>query len=121
MQIQGLAILMSLGPIQLASDEGPAVRRVIHRRGATRRGDARELRQELAATLSYELRQIRVVISEIEKRARRRELLPLKEHRRLRQQQQQRGERTIAARARLLMKPAARTAVGHLIVILGED
>ena len=62
------------------------------------------------------------VIGEIHERRRGGEFLPLKEHRRARRQQPQRGHRAIHARARELMHAlaAARRSVGDLIVVLEE-
>src|SRR3954464_4122037 len=63
------------------------------------------------------------MIGKVEERTRGREFLSLKEHRRARPEQEERGERPVAARRGELMQPAATRGVGHLIVILdkGDD
>src|ERR1043166_6704906 len=121
MEIQCFAVRRALGPIELASGERLPVGRIIHGIRPIRRTETRELRHKIATSGANDLGEIRMVIGEIQERARRGKLLALKKHRRLRQQQQQRGECSIPTRTRLLVEPAAVAAVCYLIMILREQ
>jgi hypothetical protein len=80
----------------------------------------RELRHLGEPPLLHERRELGVVVGEVLERRRRRPLLPLEEHGRLRAQQQRRGHRAQRAGRAHLVQPLAHAGVGHLVVVLEE-
>src|SRR4051812_38602694 len=97
MQRQSLDVSFALGPIELAALERAWVRRIGDMRRALGRGDAWELRHLFHPSLANQLREVGVVIRKKVKRLRRREVLALKEHRRVGKKQKQRRERAISS------------------------
>ena len=86
----------------------------------TKAGNARELRHELAPTLANQFGQLRLMIGEIQKRVRGREFLAHEQHRRLRPEQQQRGQCPVPARRGQRVRAQAARRVGDLVVVLQE-
>ena len=78
----------------------------------------RELRYEVHPALRHRLCHLRLVIGEVEEWSGGREFLPLKRQRRVRPEQQQRGQRAIPAGGCQLLQPPAGRRVRDLIVIL---
>src|SRR5262249_10872244 len=78
------------------------------------------LPEEFAAAFPYRFSEIGLEVGKVQKRRGRRELLPLKEHRRARHQQKQRGHRAPATGARQLVAAQSAGRVGDLVVILKE-
>src|SRR6185503_1555003 len=80
-------------PVDSARPKGGFIARIGE--GLTRLGvrQVRELGQELEAALADGLGQVAFMVGKIPERRRRRALLPLKEHRNLRSEQQQRDHR----------------------------
>src|SRR3954470_13180810 len=107
-------LFIALFPIELAGLERLA--RVRERELATL--NRRELLEEFGASLRHRFRELRLVIGEIEERLRRSELLALKQHRKLRLQQQESGHGAMASAARELADSLAAPGVRDLIVIL---
>src|ERR1051326_7305395 len=105
MKVEDLLVRVALGPSDLAAREC----RFVMRRDE--RVDRRKLREKFAASFRHRGGELRLVVREIEKWRGRSELLTLKEHRRLRREEQQRRERE-------RFQSRARRRVRNLIVIL---
>src|ERR1043165_6441214 len=115
--MEGERLLVARAPIELAAEER------VGRLGRRQRrfgGDALELLEELAPPLGHEGRQLGLVIGEGEERRGRGELLPLKQHRRLRREQEERRERADVGLPRELVDALAVGGVRDLIVVLQE-
>jgi len=110
----------TLRPIQLAPSERRFTGRVGEAAGDLRRRDVRELAEELGTAAPNEPREIRRVVGEVQKGRGGEELLPLKDHWRLRKQEQQGRHRPIGGRRRELMLAQPERGVRDLIVILRE-
>src|SRR5262245_46218103 len=72
---------LALGEVEFRLLESPLVAGVVQHGPSLRRREAAELREKLRAPVADQRRQLLAVIGEEEERARRGELLPLKEHR----------------------------------------
>src|ERR1700750_3222764 len=84
----GRGVLLALRPVQLAAHEGRWMRGVENACRRIAPADAPELRHEFGPPFPNQLPEIATVIGEEVELARRPELLSLKQHRRLRRQQQ---------------------------------
>src|ERR1043165_9100065 len=111
----GDGVLVARAPIELALQE--RVER-LGRRERRLGGDAGELLEEVAASLRHAARDLRLVVGEVEERRRCGELLPLKQHRRLRREEEQRRQRADVGGRCDLMDALAVRRVRDLIVIL---
>src|SRR5436189_1923132 len=107
-------LLVLLGPVELRLLEGAY--RV--RRRERLPGDRWKLRQEIRSPFRYSLRELVLVIGEVEKRRGGRELLSLKKHRRVRAEEKKRREGAVDAGRGDLVQPRACRGIGDLIVIL---
>src|SRR4051812_46588533 len=116
MQRDSRRVLFAFRPIELAAYEGRRMRRIQDARGRIAPGNAPELDHEVLAPLPNQLRELGGMVGEEMKLARGPELLPLKEHRRLWRQQQQRRQDPGAAGTRLLVQPPTVGAVRDLIM-----
>src|SRR5215203_4182018 len=83
-------------------------------------GQRRKLRQEFEAALADGFGQVAFMIRKVREWRRGRTLLPLKEHRNLRPEQQQRDQCPPSPGLRQLMQSDAAAGVGHLVMILEE-
>ena len=116
-----LGVALPLGRVELRPLERLRVGRTMAAVLHLGMRQAAELREEVAAAPVHQLGQLRLVVAEVEERARRGELLPLEEHRRARRQQQQRRQRPVAAGVGQPVEPVASRRVGDLVVVLEED
>src|SRR5207247_2221352 len=73
--------------VQLTALERVRITRIRQASLHLRHGQTAKLSEELVSAVEHLRRQLRVVVCEIQKRSRRRELLALKEHRRTRRQE----------------------------------
>ena len=115
-----LAVALALAAIELRSLEGRRRRRIGQPASSLRGRDAGKLAEELHASAPHLTGQLLPVIGEVQKGARRTELLTLEEHGRCRPQQQHRRQRSQARRTGQPMDTLPAQRVGDLIVILDE-
>ncbi len=113
-----LAVRRALGGIELAALEGAGVGGVGERVGNVGERDARKLLEEFGASLPHELGELGLVVGEVQEGRGGRELLPLKEHRGLRPEEQEGGEGAPSPRTRQAVQPVTARRVGDLIVVL---
>src|ERR687887_2809450 len=99
-QRDGVRVTLALRMIELAALEDSRVRRIGEARAHLRRGQAGKLCEEFRAAFLYEPRELGRVVGEEHEWARGGKLLPLKQHRRGRRQEQERGDRAPASGTR---------------------
>ncbi len=80
-----------------------------------------ELREKGASPLAHGMRQFATMVGKIEERARRREFLPLEQHRDSWHQQEIGGHRAQPAGARQRVTALASAGIGDLIMVLQKD
>src|SRR5581483_12301174 len=116
-QLVNRAIFFALGKIEFAPLERLRRSRIGKMCLRRREREARKFTEELRAALSHAIRKNRRRIGEKHKWRRSRELLPLKQHRRLRREQQERRHRTKQRWRSALMHAQSESGVRDLIVI----
>src|SRR5207247_1519309 len=121
MQRVHLGVRLALTEIEFAALERLRVAWIVECGARLVLDDAGELREEFSAAAPHGLGQPRVVVCEIQERRRRREFLPLKDHRRRRHQEEQRRHRAPAGRNRELMPASPAREIGHIIVLMQDD